>query len=91
MNSKKQLDKIFLHRFDKAEWSWSYRQLGIATWIYLNNADDYSFQFQITPDEVAVSLMENAQGVDFSGHEKVFKTIEEAIDYIELNLTSRST
>lgn len=85
MNNEKELDQIFLQRFDKTEWSWSYRQLGISTWVYLNNVADYSFQFQITPDEVAVSLMEETQGMDFSGHEKVFKTIEEAIDHIKSN------
>jgi hypothetical protein len=59
---------------------------GICTWIGIY-IDNRSFSIQITPNEgVGVSEIDTSLDVDFSGHDDVFRDLDEALEFLKTKL-----
>ncbi|OPH48471.1 hypothetical protein BC351_08360 [Paenibacillus ferrarius] len=65
-------------------WNIYLGQSGVAIWIDMNDGDTNFFIIQVTPkDGVGISLRREVDGLDFSGHDRAFKYLDEALDYMD--------
>ncbi|MFD2328618.1 hypothetical protein ACFSR7_05095 [Cohnella sp. GCM10020058] len=82
-----EIKRLFDDRF--SHWNVYFDESGIATWVSMNNGNDF-FEIQIvTHVGVGVSYRRNIEEIKFSGHDEAFRSLREALDYIERKVASK--
>ncbi|MFC3803191.1 hypothetical protein [Cohnella sp. GCM10012308] len=84
-----EIKRLFDERYSR--WNVYYDQFGIATWISMNDGNDF-FEIQIVPHVgVGVTDRRNLEEIDFSGHDVAFQSLSEAFDYIDQKVASNAS
>ncbi|MDQ0899403.1 MULTISPECIES: hypothetical protein [unclassified Paenibacillus] len=70
-------------------WNIYLSQSGVAIWINMNDGYN-SFILQVTPkDGVGISKWKESEGLDFSGHDESFNSLNEALDYMDSKISQK--
>ncbi|MCD1258181.1 hypothetical protein B5M42_004920 [Paenibacillus athensensis] len=77
-----EVKQIFNNRYSQL--NIYFEQSGIAIWVSMNDGESNYVEVQVTPNQgVGVSKIQYVEEIDFGGHDEVFNSLDEALNYLD--------